>query len=94
VKSWPTKDPDDVLDYDINWAPRLASGETIATSDWDVVEGDVAIEVSPAPSIVGAKTYVWLSGGTLGTACLITNHIVTSAGREWDQSVRLRIRSR
>lgn len=91
--SWPSKDPDEVLDYRVNWAERLDDSETITTSVFTVVEGDVAISTSPVPSIAGSTTVVWLEDGTVNTKCVILNRIVTSAGRTYDQSITLRIRS-
>jgi hypothetical protein len=97
VTTWPSKDPDEVLDYDNNWGDdadlglgRLAVGETIVTSTFSVIEGTVVVDSS---SIVGDKTFVWLSGGAVGERCKILNRITTSAGRTYDHTVVLRIRS-
>ena len=91
--SWPAKDPDEVLDYSIDWGTnRLQTGETIDTSDWSVIAGSVVIAGSPAPSINGGTTTVWLTGGTDGDACELNNKITTSVGRTYEQLVRLRIR--
>lgn len=90
VLTWPNKDPNEVLDYEVRWADRLESGETITTSTFTVAEGDV---VKDSQTISGTTTKVWLSGGTNGTPCVVLNRIVTSAGRTYDQSVRIRIRS-
>lgn len=93
--SWPTKDPNEVLDYQLNWAnaddPRLETGETITSSTFSVEEGDVVIDSSSY--VASGLTTVWLSGGTAGIRCTILNRIITSGGRTYDQSVRLRIRS-
>jgi hypothetical protein len=47
---WPEKDPNEVLDYELDWAdpdePRLVVGETLLTSVWSVLEGDVVINTS------------------------------------------------
>lgn len=93
--TWPAKDPDEVLDYELDWAdtasPRLVTGETLLTSTWSVVEGDVVIDSSNfAPS--GLST-VWLSGGSAGQNTLL-NRVTTSGGRTYDQSVKLRVRSK
>lgn len=88
--TWPAKDPNEVLDYDIDWTDRLEAGETISTSTFTVVEGTVVID---SDSDTGGVTTVWLSGGTEGEVCVILNRIVTSAGRTYDQSIKLRIRS-
>lgn len=88
--TWPRKDPNEVLDYDVLWGERLDAGETILTSLFSVVEGDVVIDSS---TITGEVTTAWLSGGTADTSCVILNRITTSAGRTYDQSMRLRIKS-
>lgn len=96
MRQWPNKDPDEVLDYELDWAneddPRLELSETLVTSLWTVVEGDVVINSSSfAPS--GLST-VWLSGGTDGTLCVLNNKVTTSKARTYDEDVKLRIRSR
>jgi hypothetical protein len=93
---WPTKDPDEVLDYQLDWAKagesRLEDGETLVDSDFSIVSGTVVIDSSDfAPS--GLAT-VWLSGGAAGEKCIILNRVTTSADRTYDQSVTLRIRSK
>lgn len=95
--TWPSKDPDEVLDYQLDWAdqergPRLETGETLLTSTYTVPEGDVVIDSSSF--VASGLTTVWLSGGTAGTPCIILNRVTTSEGRTYDQSVRLRIRTR
>lgn len=91
AETWPNKDPQDVLDYIVEWADWLDT-DTISSSAFTIADdADLTVDSS---SINGTKTVVWLSGGTLGVTALVTNHIVTTAGREIDQTVRLRIRSR
>ncbi len=93
--SWPPKDPDEFLDYDVDWTDLLAPDvDAIATSEFLVEAGDVVIADDPAPSVTGSVTKVWLSGGTLGNTARILNRITTTGGRIWDQTMRLRIRSR
>ena len=91
---WPDKDPDEVLDYELDWQdadyPRLAAGETIATSTVTVTSGTVDID---SDSNDGTVVTVWLSGGTLNETCEILNRVVTSAGRTYDHSVKIRIRA-
>lgn len=94
--SWPVKDPNEVLDYQIDWAddeePRLVTGETLTSSTFSVVEGTVVI--NSQSYVVTGLTTVWLSGGTAGERCTILNRVTTSAGRTYDLSARLRIRSK
>jgi hypothetical protein len=95
--TWPAKDPNEVLDYEFDWAdeetgPRLVTGETLLSSDFSVVEGDVVID-SEDFEATGITT-VWLSGGTAGTLCKILNRVTTSGGRTYDQTAKLRIRDK
>lgn len=93
---WGTKDPDEVLDYQIDWAregdSRLEEGETLELSEFSVAEGDVTIDDDEFT--VDGLTTVWLSGGSDGTKCVILNRVTTSGGRIYDLSSRLRIRSK
>jgi len=84
------KDPDAVLDYGFNWEDWLADGETISASSWDVESG-LTVDSS---SFDDTQTVVWLSGGTVGEEYVITNHIVTSAGREDDRSHTIKMKER
>lgn len=92
---WPSKDPNEVLDYQLDWAdptngPRLQTGETLLTSVWTVSQGDVVINSSTFTP--GGMSTVWLSGGTDNTKCELLNRVTTSGGRTYDETVVLRIR--
>lgn len=91
---WPNKDPDEILDYQLDWAnpddPRLVTSEQLATSTWTVVEGSVVINSSSfAPS--GLST-VWLSAGADGELCVLNNRVTTTMGRTYEEEVKLRVR--
>jgi hypothetical protein len=86
---WPDKDPDEVLDYSINWTERLA-GDVIDSSLWLVP----ATIIEDSNSFTDSSTTIWLSGGTLDDRVVLTNRITTVGGRVYDQSVRLRIREK
>jgi hypothetical protein len=81
------KDPDAILDYGFNWTSWLATGETITTSTWVLETG--LTEVSTVSSL--GITSIFLSGGVAGEDYIITNRIVTSAGRTDDRSHTIRI---
>jgi hypothetical protein len=90
--SWPSKDPDEVLDYSIDWSQRL-DDDTITDSDWSISEGTGTLEIDSVSS--GSQTStVWLSAGSDGDRYTLVNRITTAAGRTMDQSVRIRIRPR
>lgn len=83
---WPSKDPDEVLDFTVDWSARL-DGDTISTSAWTVPLGITAgVDTKTA-----STTTLWLSGGTLGSTYDIVNRIVTAGGRTMDQNLRLTI---
>ena len=86
---WDPKDPDEILDYAIDWTGRLGS-DTIATSSWTVPDGITQVSAS----ISGAICTIWLSGGTLDQSYSILNRITTDGGRTMDRTVILPIRSK
>lgn len=87
---WTSKDPDEVLDYALDWSARLA-GDTIATSVWSVATGDIDIDESQT---VDDRAVVWLSAGTNGKNAILINTITTSGGRTMEESVTLPVISK
>ena len=90
ILTWPPKDPDEVLDYQILWSRRL-DGDTITTSTFFVADGSVTID---SESNTTAIATVWLSGGTIDETCIITNRITTAGLRTMDQSVKIKIKGK
>lgn len=94
------QDPADVLDYQFNWRstkkPFLGSSETIVSSTWTAyttgwaVTTAIALDAT-APSFTDTTTKVWVSEGVKGVTYYVTNHIVTSQGREKDESIAITI---
>lgn len=79
------KDPESVLDYQIDWSTWLGS-DTIASSSWVIPTG--ITEDSDSNTTTTAT--VWLSGGTAGTTYTVTNRIVTAGGRTEDRSLTIK----
>lgn len=92
IPSWPFKDPDELLDYEIDWAARLDT-DTISTSLWDINGPDAAL-TTPLDTKTATTTTIWLDAGTLNKVYTMTNHITTAGGRQMDQSVRLKIKTK
>lgn len=90
VPSWPPKDPDEVLDYELDWSARLGA-DVIATSEFSIAAGDV---VKDDDDKTDTTTKIWLSGGTVGGDNLVRNRITTTGGRTMDQTVRLKVQQR
>lgn len=90
TKRWPFKDPDDVLDYSLDWTSWLDEGDTVASVVWDVPEP----LVEGAASEEDGVTTVFISGGEHGEKYIVGCRITTTGGRTRDQSVELRVRTR
>lgn len=89
-KAFPAvKDPDEVKDYGIDWSPLMVD-DAILTSDWSVVDGTVVIDSN---SHTDTATTVWLSGGVEGDVHLL-NRVTTGGGRTYDQTVKLKVKTK
>lgn len=76
-------DPDEVLDFSVDWSEWLATGDSISTAAWSAGDG-VTIDSS---SVAGAVATVWLSAPDVGERHVVTCHVVTAQGREGEQSI-------
>ena len=84
------KDPDDNLDYSIDWSSWL-DDDTISSSAWlfsGVEQGD------SANTNTTTSTTVWVKGGTVGRNGTARNRIVTAGGRQKDQTLAFPIREK
>ena len=91
---WPPKDPDELLDYVVNWEVRL-DGDTISTSDWAITPVSATDPlVEESASNTTTRTTIWLSGGVLDEIYEITNTVVTVGARTMEQTVKLQIKTR
>jgi hypothetical protein len=81
------KDPDELLDYQVDWTQPLA-GDLISTSTWIVPDG---IEAGQEANTTTTAT-IWLSGGEVGKDYSLINRITTAAGRIRDQTCVLKCR--
>jgi hypothetical protein len=89
LPAWPIKDPDEVLDYSVNWTARLPDDDKILTSTWTIPTGLTL----NAQTIDGFITTVWMSVGVSGVTYKIYNTITTQAGRTLQEAVQLVVRS-
>ena len=88
---WPTKDPDDVLDYAFDWSKWL-DGDTIGASSFDlVVPAGLVID---SQSNTASVSTVWLSGGIDGQQGQVRCRIVTAGGRTRDATATINIAER
>jgi hypothetical protein len=94
---WPEpKDPDEVLDYEVDWSGRLDDGDTLATSSWEMptVPDEELVKNSSSINEDETKTLIWLSGGTLGENYELLNRVTTAGGRTMDQTMKLKVRAK
>ena len=83
------KDPEAVLDYQVDWSDWLGT-DTIAASTWTVPSG---ITKDSDTNTTTTATF-WLSGGTAGENYKLVNHIVTVGGREDDRTITVQVRNK
>lgn len=89
IYSFPEKDPNEVLDYQVEWHNKLNSNEHIHTSLFTIDNATI-----DSSSFDQKTTTVWISGGIEGTTANILNRITTSQNRTMDQTILLPIRSK
>lgn len=82
------KDPDEVLDYKVDWTNNLDTGDTVSTSTFTVEAG----LTKDSESNTTTDSTVWLSGGTSGASYLVTCRIVTAQARTKEREFRVKVR--
>ncbi|TFV34559.1 hypothetical protein E4K66_30805 [Bradyrhizobium frederickii] len=87
---WPAKLADETVDYAVDWTARLAAGDAIGASTFELPKG----LVSPKASNTDKVATVWISGGAAGQAYEIVNRVTTAKGAELAQAIRLRVKTR
>lgn len=87
---WSDKDPDETLDYNVNWSPRMTSPDVIVTSQW-IVPAGLTVENE---DMADDSTTIWLSGGTLAANYEVLNRVTTAEGRIMDQTVTLKMKTK
>ena len=85
------KDESDIGIFSVNWAPRLASGETLATSSWTIGAG--LTYVSDAIAAGNLKTTVKVSGGSPGQLYPCINTVTTSDGETLSRTGYVSVRA-
>ena len=84
------KDPNEVLDYVLDWSARIAAEDAISTSTWTVPAGIT----KDSSSNDDTTSTIWLSGGTTGQTYSLLNRVVTDAGRTMDQTVKITVKDK
>lgn len=84
------KDPDEKVDRELDWQPRLATGETVAASTWIVPTGIT----KDSDDFDDAVTIIRLSGGSERTKYSLVNRITTSTGQVLDQTATIKVKTK
>ena len=92
IPSAPLKDPNSKIDYGFDWTSWLdtTNGESISTSTWVLETGLTYV----SDTITGYITTVMLQGGDVDFTYMVTNRILTSAGRIEDRSMYVQVREK
>lgn len=78
MANFTTHDPGEADYFAIDFAPRLAVGETLSGAPSAAVTGGDTALVAGAPSIVGTTVSTKLSGGTSGVPYVLNVSVGTS----------------
>lgn len=88
--TWPPKDPDDVLDYSLDFSAVLdEDADTIDSVAWTISPSGLTKD---SQSEAAGIATVWLSGGAAATRYTIGCRLVTAGGRTYDRTVSLSVR--
>ena len=83
------KDPDAVVDYQVDWWPWL-DDDTIASSVWIIPDGIA----KDSDTYADKTTTVWLSGGADGQSYELVNRITTAGGRTEDRTITINVKQK
>jgi len=98
---WPNKDPDDQLDYSINWKPALGS-DTISSVVWKIHDADGVAQTWASGETINGLQHVsstntttvatiYLGSGTAFTNYKIICRMTASDATIREQEVRIRV---
>ena len=91
MSEW-TKDPDETLDFAIDWSDVLtADSDTIASAVWTLPAGFTKVSQAEASS----RTTIWISGGNLSARPYrVLCRMTTVGGRIYDRSASISVISK
>ena len=93
--NWPTKDPADILDYQLDISAALIGndGDTIATLDVSIAPSNPGDLTANSIAADGSVIVIWMSGGQAGTVYVVTVLVSMSSGRALQRSILLPVLS-
>jgi hypothetical protein len=89
--NWPAKDPNDILDYQIDFLPAVIGNDSdsIATIDISIAPSDPGDLTAVRSGADGTRAIIWMSGGQSGTIYTVTLLVTTANGRTLQRSILL-----
>jgi len=101
---WPDKDPDETLDYSVDWS-RFLGEDNVAAATWSIInENDEKVEISPGEVVNGLQlvSSTTLNGVVTALIALGTNNkryklsckIVTGNTLTYERDVFLRVKEK
>lgn len=101
---WPDKDPDEVIDYSVDWS-RFLNTDTISTVSWFVDNSSgVKTAIAGGETVNGIQLVAQTNTATVATAQLglgtanirykVTCRVSTAGGLTYERSIFLRIREK
>lgn len=102
---WPNKDPDETLDYSVDWSRFLGDGVNISTVTWFVDDADgVKQTLSSGSTVYGIQNVSQTKTNTVATINLgsgvnnreykFTCQILDTSGSTAERTIKLRIKER
>jgi hypothetical protein len=82
------KDPNSTIDFAVDWAEWLNTGDNVTVSTWETPTGLTLSSSSVSNNVARA----FLTGGLAGVDYLITNRVTTQGGRIEDRSILVQVR--
>lgn len=84
-----TKQPSDVLDYDVDYTDFLSPGDSLASATATVSPAGLVVHT---PLVVGNIIKLWVEGGVDGTKYKVTVNTVTALSRTKEDELVFRIK--
>lgn len=83
------KSPDDVLDYDVDFARWLPTDDYVDTATAAVEDSTAVVD---SVDVSADRVKIWISGGADGESGTLTLTATTSQGRTKEVCLRLRVK--
>lgn len=80
-------DPNDVLDYTLDWSVQLVSDDSIVGVTYVVLPGSELFTVST--NFTATTSTCWLQGGVLGLTYSVACRITTNFGRQQEYTFEI-----